>query len=140
MVGFYSNNDRNEITKFYRKVFETSILGFLPLPAIRINRPPEEANRYVRDQQESTFLEEYVYPMRESIFVNGYEPFIENKMFNRKADKLGNSVIFKENLYVSKATIRIYTSNIFARIFIYLGICLSLYLLVKIFISSRREE
>ena len=44
------------------------------MPAFRLNYPPEEARTIIRDQTRSTFLEEIVHPLRESVFINGFEP------------------------------------------------------------------
>jgi len=40
----------------------------------RLNYPPEEAKTLIRDQTRSTFLEEIVHPLRESLYINGFDP------------------------------------------------------------------
>ena len=128
IAAYFSDFRREEITKFYKSFFSRSIFLGIPLPIISLNRPPEEAYKYVRDQQESTFLEEYVFPLRGSIFVNGYEPRVENDMRGRQEsdDYIGHFVKYNDKLYVSKTTLRFYPSNIFARVITYLGIWLTL--------------
>lgn len=65
--AYFTNYTRSEVLDHYQKQFG-------PLPSFRLNYPPEESQTLIRDQTRSTFLEEIVHPMRESIFVNGFEP------------------------------------------------------------------
>ncbi|KKP48358.1 MAG: hypothetical protein UR39_C0001G0153 [Candidatus Woesebacteria bacterium GW2011_GWA1_33_30] len=66
--GYYTNLTRQEIIEHYQKEFNE---GFIYTP--RLNYPPEEAPALIRDQTKSTFLEELVHPLRESLFINGFE-------------------------------------------------------------------
>ncbi|MDO8498804.1 MAG: hypothetical protein Q7S44_03390 [bacterium] len=127
IAAYYADFRRDYVTKFYKDQFTRMHLFGWFLPPLKINHPPEYARSYVRDQQESTFLEEYTYPLRESIFVNGYEPLVENTM-NKKAQLagfVGNHIWYKENPYESKATLRYYPSSVVARTIVYLLIWLS---------------
>lgn len=126
LVAYFSQYDRNFITRFYKEAYQNQFFWGL-IPAISINHAPEMAYNYLRDQQESTFLEEYVYPLREPFFVNGYEPFIENEIFRKVHTPVGDRIIYKdidgsEGLYASKATIRIYPTSGLYRILVYFGI------------------
>ena len=122
-VGYYSDHRRSFITAFYYLAFQKmDPIGKL-IPPIRLNYPPEDAFTYVRDQERSTFLEEYVYPLRESIFVNGYEPLVKNgRSISRDAD----FVIVDGMYFNSKTVVRIYPSPLSLRVVIYLGIWVSL--------------
>lgn len=138
--AYYSYLTRDDTTEFYKDFYEnSSILGKF-LPSIRLNHPPEYAFQYVRDQQQSTFLEEYSYPLRESLFVNGYEPKIENKIRNREANFYGNTIHINGKFYNSKTTLRFYPTNIIARILIYLGVWVASYFLIKIYIKAFKEN
>ncbi len=132
IAAYFSDFRRVYITKYYQDMFASKLFLGIKIPPIRLNHPPEEAYRYVRDQQESTFLEEYVFPLRESLFVNGYEPFIENEIFHAPHSPYGDRVEYKQNWYLSKTTLRFYPSNIFFRLFVYLGIWVGCYLLYKL--------
>ncbi len=140
IAAYFSDFRREEITKFYKSFFSRSIFLGIPLPIISLNRPPEEAYKYVRDQQESTFLEEYVFPLRGSIFVNGYEPRVENDMRGRQEsdDYIGHFVKYNDKLYVSKTTLRFYPNNVFARVTTYLGIWLALIWFYKVTIKLNK--
>ena len=63
--GYYTNLTREQLMDHYTKEFAWGI---------RLNYPPEDAQTLIRDQTKSSFLEEIVHPMRESLFVNGYQP------------------------------------------------------------------
>ena len=117
LVAYFSDHRRQFVTDFYKHIFAKKLIG-ISLPLIVLNHPPEAAYKYIRDQQESTFLEEYVFPLRESFFVNGYEPEIENQILRRKADFVGNHIYFKEQPYNGKTTLRFYPTSIISRIFI----------------------
>lgn len=133
IVAYFSDFRRDDITKFYKNFFNKSIFFGIPLPIISLNHPPEEAYRYIRDQQESTFLEEYTFPLRETIFVNGYEPRTEHIMRGKDTtDRVGNTIKYGDNRYNSKATLRYYPSNVVIRILVYVGIWLGFIWLYKI--------
>lgn len=126
LVAYFSQYDRNFITRFYKGVFQDLYIWGI-LPPISLNHAPEMAYNYLRDQQESTFLEEYTYPLRESFFVNGYEPFVENEIFGREHFPLRDRIIYNdkkgvEGLYASKTTIRFYPTKSLYRSLIYIGI------------------
>lgn len=124
IAAFFSQEKRSGITNFYKHFFQTSNFGFLP--PIRLNHQVEEAKQLIRDEQGGTFIEEFVYPLRGSIFVNGYEPEVENKMRNRASNFLGNNILIKDNWYVSKTTLRYYPVPVPWRLIIYIGIWVSI--------------
>jgi len=63
--AYFTNLTREEVMSHYKNQLT---------PAFRLNYPPEEARTIIRDQTRSTFLEEIVHPLRESVFINGFEP------------------------------------------------------------------
>lgn len=141
IVAYYSDFQRDGITKFYKSFFGKSLLFGIPLPFISLNHPPEEAYRYVRDQQESTFLEEYTFPLRETIFVNGYEPRIENIIHRKNStDFVGNTIAYGDKRYKSKTTLRYYPSPLFFRVLVYIGIWLSCVWLYKIYKRLQKDQ
>lgn len=125
IAAYFSDYDRPFVTGFYKKEFneiycKKNILG-IPNPLcfiapIKLIHPPEKAFNYIRDQQESTYLEEYLFPMRESLFVNGYEPiYRDGRKFNYKSLPLE----MDGNVYFSKATVRYYPSSVWSRVIVY---------------------
>lgn len=130
IAAYFSQYDRNRITSFYKNYYTKA--NFFVIPPIVLNHPPEEAYQYVRDQQISTFLEEYVFPLRGSIFVNGYEPLIENQIKRKQSNFFGNNIQIKGNFYVSKTTLRYHPVPLLWRIIVYLGIWLSIFGIYKL--------
>ena len=127
IVAYYSFNNRDFVTKFFRQDFRR--LTMLPFPPIRLNYPPEYAYQTVKDQTQSTFLEEYVYPLRNSLYVNGFEPFYEDG-----TAKFPRAVQFGVNgkHYNNKDTLRFYPSSIMTRLVVWLGLNLAFFGLYKV--------
>lgn len=63
--AYFTNFTREDVMAHYKKEFKWGI---------RLNYPPEESRTLIRDQTRSTFLEEIVHPLRESVYINGFEP------------------------------------------------------------------
>lgn len=109
--GYYTNLTREQLTNHYAREFEWGV---------RLNYPPEEAKSLIRDQTKSTFLEEIVHPMRESIFINGYKPLPNQEILKVEGVHYEQKVIVK---YVG--------SNLFVRLIIGLAILGVSWLLIK---------
>lgn len=126
VVAYFSNNYRDFATGFYYQNFQDKPL--IPLPLIKLNYPPEFAYTAIKDQTESTYLEEYISPLRSSLFVNGYEPFYEDGQ-----PKFWRSTIFEIDgkNYQTKVTLRFYPSSVLVRLLVWLGIMASVILLFK---------
>lgn len=74
--AYYTDLTRKEALEYYQQEFSKSRFG-IRLLSYRLNYPPEEARVVIRDQTQSTFLEEIVHPFRESLYVNGFEPKLD---------------------------------------------------------------
>jgi len=68
--AYFTNLNRQEVIEHYKKEFNKGFSIYTP----RLNYPPEESATIIRDQTRSTYLEELVHPLRESVFINGFEP------------------------------------------------------------------
>lgn len=113
--AYFTNYTREEVMVHYQNQFE-------PLPSFRLNYPPEEAQTIIRDQTRSTFLEEVVHPLRESVFINGFEPS------DPKDD-----VWYKGIDYRQKLIVRVYPSTLAERLAIALLTINSVYLVALLF-------
>jgi hypothetical protein len=137
IAAYFSDLWRGDVTGYYYSSFNhlycEKIFGILPnpicyIPPIRLNHPPEQSFTYIRDQQLTTYLEEYLYPMRESFFVNGYEPYdMQGVQFDFRSQPL----VVNGREYPTKTTIRFYPSNPLYRVLVYIGIWVSMYFLWK---------
>lgn len=92
--AYFTNLTREEVMKYYQNEFK----GY------RLNYPPEEAATIIRDQTRSTFLEEIVHPLRESFYVNGFEP---------KSAK--DAIEIEGHSWRQKITVKYVQSNMFPR-------------------------
>lgn len=122
--AYFSDNYRSSAVPFYQE----SYLGFtqFPFKPLRLNYPPEFAFTAIKDQTQSTYLEELTYPLRDSLFINGLEPLDESG----EPRYLG-AIPFEieEAEYATKVTLRYYPSSIWSRLIMWLGIVVSVYLL-----------
>ncbi len=87
--GYFSDLSRFDVMSHFQEVFSIPQASFIP--NFRLNYPPEESQTLIRDQTRSVYLEEIVFPMRESIFVSGYLPseakdviVVNGKAWNQK--------------------------------------------------------
>jgi hypothetical protein len=104
--AFFTNYSREEVLSHYVNEMRRTVFG-ITLPTYRLNYPPEDAYTLIRDQTRSTFLEEIVHPLRESIYVNGFKP---------KEDK--DAIWYKGSPYQQKITVRFVSSDLLHRVLI----------------------
>ncbi len=112
------------LAHYQKQLTKSNFLGFL-LPTYRLNYPPEEAQTLIRDQTRSTFLEEIVHPLRESFFVNGFEP---------KDPK--DAILIEEKNWRQKITVRLVPSNTLARLAVSLAALFIIYLISNQYLST----
>lgn len=106
--AFYSDMSREEIIKYFASQFNHSQLLKIPLPSIRLkNYPPEESTTKIMDELKSSYLEELVHPLRESVFINVFQP-----------DDPHFAMIVKGTRYTNKITVRLYPSNTINRLIV----------------------
>lgn len=125
--AYFSNNSRDFVIPFYLKNYQK--LSNLPFPPLRINHPPEYSWNVIKKHTDSTYLEELVYPLRDSLYVNGLEPFYgsgDPKWWGATKFELG------ENNYLTKVTLRFYPASFFAKLAVWLGMTISMIWLYKI--------
>lgn len=132
--GFYTDKARAEVMSEMRSKFSIKILG-ITIPSLVLNYRPEESQELVRDQLPSYYLEEIVYPFRDSLFVNGWEPK-NSPRFRNYLPKDIPVVTYKDVNYLSKVTLRPVTSPVWVRIVIWALIFPAIYL---IYISLKRS-
>jgi len=125
--AYFSNNFRNFVVPFYLKNYQKKT--FLPFPPLKLNHPPEYSWNVIKRHTDSTYLEEFVYPLRDSLYVNGFEPFYEDG-----SPKFWGSTKLNEgsHLWYTKTTLRFYPSSLLVRFLVWLGIICSILMLYKI--------
>lgn len=124
--AYFSNNFRGFTVPFYLGNYQNLVK--LPFPPLRLNYPPEYSWTAIKKHTDSTYLEELVYPLRDSLYVNGFEPFEENG-----EPKYWGAVKFEigANIWFTKTTLRFFPSPVWVRIVTWFGILLSVFLLYR---------
>ena len=110
--AFYTNLSREEVVSYYKNLWRG--------PFIRINHPPEEAQTMIRDQTRSSWLEELVHPLKDSLYINGFYPTKPTEQIN-----------INKVHYLAKITVHHFPSHPFTRLTVLLMASLSSYLLLK---------
>ena len=125
--AYFSNNFREFVVPYYLKNYQQKT--WLPFPPLRLNHPPEYSWNVIKKHTDSTFLEELSYPLRDSLYVNGFEPFY----FDKTPKYWGASTFtVNGNSWYTKVTLRFYPSNLLIRLLVWLGICFAIFMLYKL--------
>lgn len=125
--AYFSDNFREFVIPFYSQSYQK--LTNLPFPPLNLNHPPEYSWIAIKRHTDSTYIEELMYPLRDSLYVNGFEPLYSDgmpKWWGASKFEVGGQQ------YFTKTTLRFYPSPIWARCVVWLGIILSTFLLFKL--------
>ncbi|MBL7036655.1 hypothetical protein ISR94_02300 [Candidatus Microgenomates bacterium] len=114
--GYFTNLTRSEIIAHYQTEFNKPKNFY----TLRLNYPPEESQTIIRDQTKSTFLEELTHPLRESLFVSGFES--EGTIYEFKVDG---------EVWAQKIIIKYVPSSIYIRLLVVTLTLASVYLLMR---------
>lgn len=137
LSDFYTNSWRDQVTKYYINAYQQLhckslkfINPFCYIKPFKINHSTNLASTYFVPKQKSTYLEEYVYPLTDSLIIDGWEPYNKTgKAFNKSSQPL----IKVNKKYNSEVTIRLYQSTFINRFIIYILIWTGFILEIKIF-------
>ncbi len=100
----------------------------------RLNYRPEEVGEFVRDQLRSYYLEEVIHPLRESLFINVFDP-AKSPMVDD--EKRGQARMFLHGQYYPiKVTLRPVYSSETGRVVVWTLIFPAIYL---VFLSLRKS-
>lgn len=108
--GYFTNMTRTEVTNFYQATYTGPF-------RIRLNHPPEKARDIWHQTTQSYYLEEYVLPFKESLFVNGFE--WENDVFTPPQNRAKNRLIYQNKEYKAKITTRIFPTSLAQRLIVF---------------------
>ncbi len=140
IAAYFSDFRREYIMDYYWNYFKDWSYFGLKLPVFKINHPPERAYTFIRDQQESTALEEYYVPFRGSIFVNVHDPIIYNQIRRRQLDFATSHVDYNYVYYNTKTTIRYFPTPVVARIGVYVLTLFSIYMMLRLIQYYRKQQ
>ena len=123
--AYFTNLNREEVLLHYMQVFNRGFNVYTP----RLNYPPEESATIIRDQTRSTYLEEIVHPLRESLYINGFEP---------KSEK--DTIIIDKVRWNQKIIVRYVPSPVWVRVSVLLTSAISAYFLVLEYINAKKRN
>lgn len=132
--AFYTNSNRIEALNKLQKGFEQKIFGYT-IPSYRLNYRPEETAEFVREQIQSSYIEEIIYPLRESLFVNGFEPDNYPRYKNITPEDRP-TIEFYGITYYSKVTLKPIYSSLWSRLLVWTLIFPAVYFT---FVSLKRS-
>ena len=110
-TAFFTNMTRTEVINFYKASYTHPF-------RIIINHPPERAKDIWHQTTRSYYLEEFIIPFKQSLYINGFE--WENDVFTKPQRRVKNKLIYQDKEYKAKITLRVFPTNIFSRIFVFL--------------------
>ena len=110
VTAYYTNMSRTEVMNFY-KAYYTGLFR------INLNHPPEKAKQVIVDTIPSYYLEEIVLPLKESLYINGFE--WEQDVFTKPENRIKNKLIYEGKEYHAKITLRRFPVNIPGRIIVF---------------------
>ena len=137
-TAYFTNWERKQILPNLQKDFSLKLAGFT-IPSYRLNYRPEEAGKYIRKHIDSYYLEEIVHPLRESLFVHGWNPRKSPRYDHLSEDDIRERlIIFKDQEYRSKIILNPYYSNLLIRVLVWTAIFPASYFVFKqLFTSSK---
>lgn len=126
VAAYFSDNFREFVAPFYRSEYKK--LTKFPFPPLNLNHPPEYSWIAIKKHTDSTYLEEFVYPLRSSLYVNGFEPF-----YSDGQPKYWGATKFETEGKSSytKTTLRFYPSPFWIRFLVWAGTVLSVFFLYR---------
>jgi len=135
--AYYTDLSRKEVLDFYTNYFSRSPFLKIPLITYRLNHPPERIREVLRATQKSTYVEEVVHPLKESVFINGYEwnndPFIAPEM------RAENILVVNGKTYQFKITLYYQESKIWQRLLVFYSSLLIIWLLFRVYSNLWRN-
>ncbi len=109
-TAFFTNMTRTEVINFYKASFSGPF-------RIIINHPPEKARQIWQETTQSYYLEEFILPFKQSLYINGFE--WENDVFTKPEQRIKNKIEYLDKEYKAKVTLRLFPVKIYNRIFIF---------------------
>ncbi len=133
--AYYTDMPRADVVNFYFNYFSRSSFLNIPLITYKLNHPPERIREILRDTQQSTYVEEIVHPLRESVFISGFE--WNNDPFTLPQNRKKNILTVNGKDYQFKVTWFYQPSFWWQRLFIFylitLASCLLIFQAIKLF-------
>ena len=124
--GYFTNLSRTEVITFYK----ANLNGLF---RVQLNHPPEKSKEIISDTTQSYYLEEFVFPNKGSVFINGYD--WQKDVFTKPDKRISNKLIYHNTEYQSKITVKSFPTSLWQRLIGFYG---SELLIIIILVILRR--
>ena len=131
VTSYFTNMTRTEVINFYKAYYSG-------LFRINLNHPPERAKEIFIDTMQSYYLEEFVLPFKESLYINGFE--WENDVFTKIESRSKNKIIYNNIEYKAKITIRRFPTSIPSRFIAFFSTEIGIIVTLLVFKSLFRKK
>lgn len=101
--GYFTNLSRTEVITFYKANLNGPF-------RIQLNHPPEKAKEIISDTIQSYYLEEFVFPFKGSVFINGYD--WQKDVFTKPEKREANRLYYNGVEYQSKITVKSFPTTL----------------------------
>jgi hypothetical protein len=126
--AYYTDLPRKEVLNFYTDYFSRSPFLSFPLITYRLNHPPERIREVLRETQQSTYVEEIIHPLRESVFISGFE--WNNDPFTPSQRRIKNILTIDGKTYQFKVTLFYQESKLWQRLLVFYLSLIAIYLIL----------
>ena len=130
-TAFFTNMTRTEVINFYKA-------SYSGLFRIHLNHPPEKAKTIWQDTITSYYLEEFVLPFKQSIYINGFE--WENDVFTKPEKRITNKIEYLGKEYQAKITLRTFPVKVSTRILVFLITEITLIFICQSYLSFLKKS
>jgi len=131
VTAYFTNMTRTEVMNFYKAYYSG-------LFRINLNHPPEKAKDIIVNTIQSYYLEEFVLPFKESLYINGFE--WENDVFTKVENRSKNKLIFHDKEYKAKITLRRFPTTIYSRLIAFFATEIGVIVLVLVIKSFLHKK
>jgi hypothetical protein len=131
VTAYFTNMTRTEVMNFYKAYYSG-------LFRINLNHPPERSQDIFVDTMQSYYLEEFILPFKESLYINGYE--WENDVFTKVESRSKNKLIYNDIEYKAKITIRRFPTSIPSRLIAFFTTEIGIIVTLLVFKSFFRKK
>jgi hypothetical protein len=129
--AYFTNMTRTEVMNFYKAYYSG-------LFRINLNHPPEKAKDIIVNTIQSYYLEEFILPFKESLYINGFE--WENDVFTKPENRSKNKLIYHDKEYKAKITLRRFPTNISSRLIAFFATEIGIITLILVLKSFLRQK
>lgn len=135
-TAYFTDWQRSQVLTYLQDAFSLNLFN-LHLPSYRLNYRPEEADIYIRKHIDSYYLEEIVHPLRQSLFVHGWNPSQAPQNRHLPQSELQKKLIVIEGQpFRAKVILKTYTSPLIIRYLVFTALFPLTFLVFKQLISS----